>query len=240
VGRVGDDDEGRFLRAELARHGVDTTGLRSVPGRSRVALVLVDEASGERGFVSSPESHPPLTSGDFDPSDLAGARVVHIDDADDAGLQAALWGRQAGATVVFDGTWQSDHLAAFLPCVDYAVVSEFFARRWLPDADDEQILQRLVTLGAGAAVLTLGARGCVALADDAIQRCPAATASVVDTTGAGDAFHGGFIFGLLQDWPLERTLPFAAATAALNCRALGGQIGLPTLEEVAQMLRTPV
>ena len=84
VGKVGDDDEAAFLRAELARAGVDVTGLRSAPGRTRTALVLVDEASGERGFVSRPESHAPLGAADLTRDDVrfinrqrgAGTRVL--------------------------------------------------------------------------------------------------------------------------------------------------------------------
>jgi ribokinase len=237
IGKVGDDDEARFLRDELARQGVDVSRMRSAPGRTRTALVFVEESSGERGFLSRPEGHPPLEASDLTRADVTGARVVHLDDADEAGLQAARWARDAGATVVFDGTWLSDHLPAFLPFVDHAVVSEFFARRWLPDADDETILQRLVDLGAGTAVLTLGPRGWVALAEGDLHSGGAAPVDVVDTTGAGDAFHGGYIYGLLQGWDLPTRLRFAAATAALNCRALGGQAALPTRDEVESLLQ---
>lgn len=238
VGKVGDDTEGDFLRHELRRQGVDVGRVRVAPGRSRVAVVLVEEGSGERGFLSYPESHPPFSARDLTPADVAGARVVHLDDADEVGLCAAKWAHASGATVVFDGTWQSDRLTEFLPLVDHAIVGEFFARGWLPGADDEDVLRRLVDMGAGTAVLTRGAAGCLSLVAGQLQAWPAFPVDVVDTTGAGDAFHGGFIHGLLQAWPLERSLPFAGATAALNCRGLGGQISLPTVAEVEALLKT--
>ncbi len=237
VGKTGDDGEGDFVLGELVRFGVDVSCLRRGTGHSRVATVLVDEHSGERGFLSWPESFPPLSAAELAPEDVAGADIVLIDDGDEVGLQAALWARQAGAVVVFDGTWQSDRLDDFLPLVDHAVVGEFFARRWLPGADDDTILRRLTDLGAGTAVLTLGERGCVALHGGARLGCPAFDVCVVDTTGAGDAFHGGYIAALLEGLDLPERLSFAAATAALNCRALGGQQSLPTREEVDALLR---
>ena len=240
VGKVGDDEEGAFARSELRRRGVDVSRLRMAPGRSRLVLVLVEEAGGERAFVSRPESFPPLAAADLEPEDLAGARVLHLDDAEEAAILAARRARASGAAVVLDGTWQSEGLEELLPLVDYAVVSGFFARAWLPGAGRWEVLERLRRLGAGAAVLTLGERG--AAAEDAAGarfEVPAPPVEVVDTTGAGDAFHGGFIFGLLRGWPLERTLRFACATGALNCRALGGQAGLPVLAEVEELLARP-
>jgi len=236
IGKTGDDEEGDFVAAELARFGVDVSGLRRGVGKSRVATVLVDENSGERGFVSWPESFPPLLARDLRADDFAGARAVLIDDGDDAGLEAARRAQEAGAIVIFDGTWQSDLLAEFLPLVDHAIVSEFFARRWMPGADDDTILQRLTDLGATVAVLTLGERGCIARAKGERTACSAVCADVIDTTGAGDAFHGGYIAAVLDELELPSRLRFAAATAALNCRALGGQQALPTREEVEGLL----
>jgi sulfofructose kinase len=236
IGKTGTDHEGDFVAAELARLGVDTSRLRRGTGRSRVATVLVNEESGERGFVSWPESFPPLLARDLATEDIAGARIVLLDDADDTGVEAARRAHEAGAIVVFDGTWQSERLAEFLPLVDHAIVSEFFARRWMPDADDETILHRLTDLGARTAVLTLGERGCVARFDGRHLDCPAVDVAVVDTTGAGDAFHGGYIDALLRHQDLPERLRFAAATAALNCRALGGQQSLPTRDEVDTLL----
>ena len=236
VGKVGDDEEGDFARSELRRRGVDVSRVRVARGRSRLVLVLVEEDGGERAFVSRPESFPPLTGADLEAEDVAGARVLHLDDADDAAIGAARRARAGGAAVVLDGTWQSDRLEELLPLVDHAVVSGFFARRWLPGAGRWQVLRRLRALGAGTAVLTRGERGAAAEDHRGRVECPAPAVEVVDTTGAGDAFHGGFIFGVLQGWPLERTLPFACAAGALNCRALGGQAGLPSREEVEGLL----
>ena len=225
VGKTGTDHEGEFIAGELARHGVDISRLRRATGASRVATVLVDEDTGERGFMSWPESFAPLSVTELDAHDVTDAQVLLVDDGDDVGLQAARWARDAGIPVVFDGTWQSEHLHDFLPLVDHAIVGEFFASRCLPDADNETILQQLTDLGARTAVLTLGAGGCMALSADGRIDCPAFPIDVVDTTGAGDAFHGGYIAALLDGAEIAERLRFASSTAALNCRGLGGKQG---------------
>lgn len=102
----------------------------------------------------------------------------------------------------------------------------------------EIVVQRLYDFGVQMAVVTLGDQGCVARWNQSTSAFSAFPVDVVDTTGAGDAFHGGFIYGLLQDWIPERTIQFASAVAAINCCSLGGRSGLPTLETVEGFLGT--
>ncbi|MFT5088886.1 MAG: sulfofructose kinase [Candidatus Latescibacterota bacterium] len=237
IGKVGDDDDGNFIRAELEQEGVDTAHFTVITGaQTRVALVLVEEASGERGFVSRPESCGELVPTELDRDIVCSAKIVHLDDADAASKQAARWAREAGRTVVFDGTWLHEDLDNFLPLVDVAIVSEPFVRRFLADLSPEQVVKKLASYGIALAVYTRGVDGCIAYWQGQIHRFPAFSVEVVDTTGAGDAFHGAFIYGLLREWPPERIIPFASATAALNCRALGGRSALPTLAEVEAFL----
>ncbi|MBT3341806.1 MAG: hypothetical protein HN712_18300 [Gemmatimonadetes bacterium] len=237
LAKIGDDNHGDFLYHGLASFGVDVSCIQRGHGASRVASVFVDAATGERGFLSTPEGFEPLSSRDLDPATFSGAQIVHIDDADEAGLAAAKLADAAGQRVVFDGTWQSDHLAEFLPHVEAAIISEFFSQRWLPGVGEEEVLRRLLDLGAQTAVLTRGDRGSIAAAGSGpVTSCPAFCIDVVDTTGAGDAFHAGFIYSMLQLWPLPRTLRFASAMGALNCRQLGGQSGLPPLAQVVAFL----
>jgi ribokinase len=240
IGRVGDDPDGRFIGEELAAEGVDTSRLMVEPGsQSRVALVLVETQTGERGFTAREETCRPLLPTDLQPDDLAGARLVHLDDADPVSIQAARWARQAGQTVVFDGTWNHERLDEFLPLVDVPIVSEPFVAAWMPGATPMEVVRRLQGYGAHTTVYTLGSQGCVVATEGTITAFTAyalAAAEVVDTTGAGDAFHGAFIYGLLQGWPVPRIVDFAAATAALNCRSLGGRTALPGLAQVEAFL----
>jgi sulfofructose kinase len=238
VGRVGDDDDGDFIRADFDQERVDCSRIEVETGAlSRVALVLVDEATGERGFAGRPESCRPLTVDDLDRGEIAAAQVLHLDDADEPSLQAARWAREDGTCVVFDGTWNHEDLDAFLPLVDVPIVSEPFVEAWMPGASPREVVDRLWGYGPRIAVYTLGEKGCVVRWEEGVFSFPCFPIDVIDTTGAGDAFHGGFIYGLLQEWEVERTVRFASVVAALNCRQLGGRTGLPDRDEVDGFLR---
>ena len=238
IGRVGDDDDGDFIRADFAREGVDNSRIQVETGAlSRIALVLVDETTGERGFTARPENCRPLTAGDLDREDIAAARVLHLDDADEPSMQAARWAKEDGTCVVFDGTWNHEDLDAFLPLVDVPIVSEPFVEAWMPGASPREVIDRLWGFGPQIAVYTLGEKGCVVRWGEGEGAFPCFATDVVDTTGAGDAFHGGFIYGLLQGWKVEQVVRFASAVAALNCRQLGGRTGLPDRPEVDEFLR---
>ena len=232
-GKVGDDADGDFIRMELEQEGVDTAPFVVVADAlTRVALVLVEEATGERGFTTRPETCTDLGPTEIDYETITNARILHLDDADPACMQAARWARDAGRTVVYDGTWLHEDLDAFLPLVDMPIVSEPMVRRWMPKATPQQVVDRLCGYGAQIAVYTLGARGAIVRSSEGTFNYPAFPIEVVDTTGAGDAFHGAFIYGLLQHWSVTDIIRFASAVAALNCRQLGGRSGLPDLSTV--------
>jgi sugar/nucleoside kinase (ribokinase family) len=129
-----------------------------------------------------------------------------------------------------------------LPLVDLLVVARRYAQQHTGHADPwEAGLALLETYGPRQVVITDGVRGCWFW--DAARRNagehlhrPAFATDVVDTTGAGDVFHGAYLYAFLQGWPAERTLAFASATAALKCRNLGGRSGIPTCPQVEAFL----
>ena len=238
VGRAGDDPEGVFIRDEFQREGVDVSRFMLEPNVfSRAVLVLVDQETGERCFTSRRETNTPLAISDLDRQEIESAKVLHLDDADEASVQAAKWAKAAGVAVVLDGTWHSEVLMEqLMPLVDIPIVSEAFAEGWMPNAPPEAVVEGLYEFGARIAVVTLGERGCAARWEEGLLTLSAFPVDVVDTTGAGDAFHGGFIYGVLQGWSAPEIVRFASAVASINCRQLGGRTGLPTVEEVHQFL----
>ena len=153
---------------------------------------------------------------------IALAKILHLDDADPVSIQAAKWANAADVCVVFDGTWYKEALPDLLEFVDVAIVSDVLVQKWMPDMSPEIVVQRLYDFGVKIAVVTLGNQGCIAKYDQETLVFSAFPVDVIDTTGAGDAFHGGFIYGMLQDWNLKRTIQFASAVAAINCCSLGG------------------
>ena len=139
-------------------------------------------------------------------------------------------------TVVLDGDTLRDGIDELIGLTDVLIASSNFAVRFTGETDSEKQLSRLHSLGPEIVGITLGADGCILMHGDTVLREPGFQVDVVDTTGAGDVFHGAFIYGLLEDWTLEKTARFANATAAMKCRKLGGRAGIPNLVEVIEFM----
>jgi len=119
--------------------------------------------------------------------------------------------------------------------VDFLITSANFPPDFTGIADPIESLLALRDYCDGFLAVTLGAQGAMAVVGNECIRFPAFKVHAVDTTGAGDIFHGGFIYGLLQNWPLERIISFANAAAGLNCTHLGARSGIPPLAEILQL-----
>jgi ribokinase len=239
-GRIGGDDFGDRIRAGLVTEGVDCNGLYvDRNGSSQVAFIVVDDA-GRRTIFCHRGNSRPLQADDIDPEQIAAARILHLDgQQSDAALAAARIARDHGVVTVLDGGTLRDQTWPLLPLIDHLVVSEAFARQYAGAGTPEQQLAQLLETGAQAAVITAGPAGCWGQEPGcAVQHQPAFSLPVVDTTGCGDAFHGGYIYGLLQGWGLVERMRFAAAVAALKTRDFGGRRALPALAEVEAFLST--
>ena len=109
----------------------------------------------------------------------------------------------------------------------------------MSEPDLEKALQKMQRrYGCLLTAATLGPDGVVAWDGKNLHSTPAYRVPAVDTTGAGDIFHAGFIYGLLQDWPLDRQLDFACAAAALNCMSVGARGGIQPLEAIETLMAT--
>lgn len=240
LGPIGQDDWGRAILADFAQNAVDTSRVRLIAdGSSAASVILVDARTGARSILYDPGSLPGFTFGPGEAAAVRAARVLHLDGWHlDAAIAAAHAARAAGTVVSFDGgageAWRG--IDDLLPLVDVMVVARQFARNVTGEDDPLLAGPLLRKWGAREVVITDGAAGC--WYRDAAQSLhqPAFKVDVVDTTGAGDVFHGGYIYGLLQDWPPQRRLAFASATAALKCTQPGGRLGIPTRDQVLAFL----
>ena len=239
VGSVGSDPQADLALAPLAAAGVDLDGVRRVPGAStRMAVILVDRASGERTILGYRDPRLRLRPDEVPRARIARAGCLLVD-ADDpaASLLAAQTARAAGVPVVADLDAVSEASLALLPVIDFPLVSRSFAEQLGMDGRVRSGLRRLVEAGARMAVATLGDRGCLAREGDREIAAPGFALTPRDTTGAGDVFHAGFAAGLLDGLTGPDLLRFANAAAALSCRGLGAQGGLPTRAELDAFLR---
>jgi len=222
------------------REGVDVTRLRvRADVGTNVCLLLVEEATARRAILCHQRVRTTdLTLGDVDRAYVQSARVLHLDGQFmPAAIQAARWAKEVGLNVCFDGNHPRPGLDELLPLVDWLVVAEPFPAAYTGLSRLDDAARALLALGAEVLVITQGQRGCQVWTGDNHFQAQGFAVQAVDTTGAGDAFHGGFIYGMLQGWSLQQVATFANAVAALNCQTLGGRRGLPSLRQVEALLQ---
>ena len=237
IARIGDDDNGAYIRGVLAGEGVDVSQLLVEPdSESHVSVILVDEASGDRSIITRPPTGSAISPAEISREQITSARVLFVDTISDATMQAASWAREAGTTVVLDPALPYAGIKPLLAYVDVPIVPEAWARSWMPDEAPAAVAERLCDEGASIAIVTLGERGSVICWERGTVEIPAFAVDVADTTGAGDAYHGAFMYALLQDWDVPRMARFASAVGSMNCRAIGGRSALPTRHEVEEFL----
>jgi sulfofructose kinase len=169
---------------------------------------------------------------------IVNARALHVDGYDTAAATlAAGWAREAGVPVVADLDHVYPGVDALLEKVDYLIVSRDLPCRLMQDADLQRALRKMqARYGCRLTAATLGQDGVLAWDGKRFLHCSAYRVPVVDTTGAGDIFHAGFIYGLLQGWPLQRQMEFGCAAAALNCMASGARGGIRTPQAIEELM----
>ena len=237
-GRGGDDAAGREMRSALAAEGIDVENFRLFAnGRSSVSGIVVD-TSGERQIVNFRGLFP--EAADWLPiADVARASAVLADPRWVEGA-AALFGkaRAIGIPTVFDGdVADSEIFERLLPLTDHAVFSEPALAAFAGSANDSA-LSGLARFGCRVIAVTRGENGVSWHQNGRMHRLAAYPVDVVDTTGAGDVFHGAYAFAIGGGLEVRDAMAFAAATAALKCTRSGGRIGIPSINECLAFMRT--
>ena len=237
--RVGDDDTGRRIIADLSAAGLDLSCVRQVPGgRSTLCTILVDDAGGR---MVVPFYDPDL---DPDPAWLPVDEIKRFD----ALLVDARWragatrvleaAKAAGVRVVFDADISPAGVLEILaPLASHVVFSESALSEFAKRIDVDQALRAAAARLPGFVGVTLGARGFRWLEQGALHSAPAPAVTVVDTLSAGDVFHGAFALALAEHMTIADAGRFACAAAALKCTRFGGRAAAPTRREVEALLQ---
>ncbi len=239
VGRVGDDSASELHRAEFARLGVEAH-LFTAPGcPSQQAFILVDDG-GERTVLWKRDARLTLRREELRKEWIVNARALHVDGHDTAAAAiAASWARASGIPVIADVDELYPGVETLLKSVDYLITSRDIPGRLTEKPDLKKSLPALQKRFASRlAAATLGEEGVLAWDGTQYHYAPAFHIQPVDTTGAGDIFHAGFIYGLLQGWPMQRQLDFACAAAAFNCTALGARGGIQSVDSIERLIAT--
>lgn len=237
--RVGADSAGDRIRKLLAGDGVDIEHVMVHEGsRSSTSAVIVD-ANGERLIVGERDHAMPMDAGWLPLDRISGAAAVVSDLRWVEGTLAAFGqARATGVPTLLDADLGGGgHLDDFLCLADYAIFSAPALDAFAPGLNEQAALARALELGPVLAGVTRGPEGYVWVSRGGETGCqPAFATEIVDTTGAGDAFHGAFAWALAQGQPPAECARIAAAASALKCRRLGARAGLPTRDELQSFL----
>ena len=243
AGHFGADAEGRLGLQSLKDEGVDVEFTEVIEGaHTQIGYIIIDARNGERTVLWNRDHRLAYAAQDA-PVELVGrARAIHIDAHDaHACVRMAKEARAVGTIVSADVDNIHEGLHELLPLIDVLISSKEFPRILTGIEDDRVALAEIqARYGCALIGLTAGGRGATIYCNGKFRQTPAFSVpgGCRDTTGAGDAFHGGFLYGLLQEEEIETTLRLGCAVAALGCRALGARAGLPTREELLAFLQT--
>jgi sulfofructose kinase len=237
VGKLGDDTAADLHRAEFAKAGVEAQLITAKGCASQQAFILVED-SGERTVLWKRDERLKLKPEELQQEWITGARALLVDGHDTAAATtAAGWAQDAHIPVVADLDEMYPGVERMIERVDYLVVSRNIPEQLTGIADLRESLPQVQTrFGCTLTAATLGHDGVLAWDGRRFWYRPAYRVDVVDTTGAGDIFHAGFIYGLLQGWDMGRTLDFGCAAAALNCTGAGARGGIGPVEAVEALM----
>jgi len=235
VAVVGDDMAGKISIEELRRERIDTRHIIVKKQPSATAYGFI-EPEGRRTIALHRKIG--IAARDLKLDTYPIPRLVHLDGRDiEATVKLARWAKKVGAVVSFDiGSVRND-VTSVLPLVDHLVVADAWAFPFTGARSIRKALQRLHEITGGTVVITEGTRGASALERAVFDECKAYKVHAVDTTGAGDAFHVGYIYALLKGMDMPSRLRYGSATAALKCTRPGARGGMPTLSRLNRFLK---
>lgn len=237
AGVTGTDENGRRVRTELQRRGIDLTDVIIRDAQNQFAVILVDQTNGDRIVLWDRDERLLMRERDIPVEAIADARLLHVDDVDQAAaIRAAQAARERDVPTTSDIDRITDRTSDLIAAVSIPIFAEHVPTRVTGINDQEQALQALRQPHHRLLCVTLGEQGAMAFDDDGIHYAPAFRVDAVDTTGAGDVFRAGFIYALLRGWSTDEILRFANGAAAVSCTRLGALGGIPSLEEVETLV----
>ena len=238
LGAIGADVTGAAHVLNLEMRGVDNTHcIRRRGVRTRTAVIVVNEQTGDRTVLVDRDPGLDLRREEVADDVIAGARVLHVDDTDPAAsLAAARVARRAGVRVTSDFDQINAATADLIAAVSVPILAESMPAALTGETDPGRALRALSRPEHQMICVTLGARGAMMLVGDRVYDSPAFAVTVVDSTGAGDVFRGAFITAMLRGDNPEQILRFSNAAAAIACTREGAIDSVPTLDQIEALL----
>lgn len=242
VGRFGDDSAGTFGLHKLKEEGVNIDFAQQIEGAlTQVGFIIIDERNGERTVIWKRDKKLSYTSDEVPLELIKKTKVFHATPHDAlACVRLAQEAKKNQAIVSIDIDNIFDGVLEMIPLVDIFISSRELPEKLLGIKDERTALQEIKSrFGCSIVGMTLGEEGSLVMYDDAFIRTKGYSVpnGCKDTTGAGDAFRVGLIYGLLSGENIETSLEMANAVAALKCREIGAQTSLPNRDELISFIR---
>jgi sulfofructose kinase len=240
LGKVGGDEMGDFSLSSLEEEGLDVRDvIRVENAMNQFAFILVDARTGERTIIWRRDERLAMKPEEVPDGEVRRGRFLLLDGHDaPAAARAAALAREAGVSVIIDAETVKPATREMIGSADYAVCSSGFPRAYTGNPDMREALSEIRDHGPGCVAVTLGREGAVCVSEDGYVESRGFRVKCVDSTGAGDVFHGAFILGLARGWDLGRILDFSNAAAALNCTSIGARGGIKPVEEIFDLIKT--
>jgi ribokinase len=239
IGAFGADEWGSLALRQLDKFGVDRSRcIVKKNSGTALAFAWVERTRNLRTIVLDKSPKLKIKPGDVKLGRLPRSEIVHIDGRDiEACVKLARWGRKVGAKVMLDVGSVRNRVDELFPYTDYLICADRYALHYHSTTSVSKAVRAFHTLGIPEVVVTSGQKGSAGIDQEGrLLRQRSFRVETIDVTGAGDAFHGGYLYGLLHGWNLAGRLKFASAVAALSCMKMGARAGLPTLPQTNHFL----
>jgi len=239
IGAVGDDNRGSTIIDGLKQENVNTKYIQIKKAKeSPGAYCWIEKEHGKRSIAWTKGTSLPMDASEINPEFISSLKLLHLDGHNtEAAIVAAKIAKKNGVIVSIDAGSLLPDIDKLIKLSDICIASENFAREYTGKEDIQEAAKKIFDEGPVIAAITSGDKGVYAVSKEGNIKKDAFNVPVVDTTGAGDVFHGAFAYAYIQGWGLDRVLSFASATSAIKCSKFGGRTGIPIAKEVFRFLK---
>jgi len=239
IGNIGDDDEGDFCLGRLRDFNVDTRYVQVMKNaQTPVAYLFVNRSSGKRTIIFEPSSLPDIDIPEDLDHLLQSAKTLSLDPQTTTLGKTLKQRIRPDARLIYDCERWKDHMEEMMAAADYFIPSSAFFDSSTDKFEPQQLFKNIFKLKnmiQGQLIVTHGNAGAYYPLDNRLYQVPAPTVAVLDTTGAGDNFHGAFALAISRGFDLHMAVRFSVAVASLSCRAYGGRNAVPDFNEALAM-----
>jgi sulfofructose kinase len=241
IGGVGSDLPGRFCKIDFEKHGIDTAHLEmDAGGETPVCLVISERKTRQRNILYHAGNVRQARPEQLDKGYIQSAGYLHLARPSQAARAAIGMARESGTKVSFDADSYHPETQELIPEIDVFIASEFYYHSVFNNDKYEENCRRIQKLGPEIVIFTLGGEGCVGADKNGFFMEPTFDVPVVDTVGAGDVFHGAFLFGLLNNWDARRCAKFANAVSSIKCTRIGGRAAIPDFKTAVDFMNSGI